>query len=131
MGYSKIKKNYYFSYCAPYTKSSDVKRCICKDNCKSDCINKKNRNECVIGYCINKLNYFLGDKNCRNNVLQKKDFPKFYTQDVLIFIIQVKNKGIGLFIDENISKGNIIIEYIGDIIDDFELQVRMFNNRVF
>ncbi|KNC56044.1 histone-lysine N-methyltransferase [Thecamonas trahens ATCC 50062] len=88
-------------------------QCECDNEvqCGPGCENFDMAIECIEGYC------HMRDL-CRNQRLQRKQ-----TADVEVF--QTKLKGLGLRACSKVSQGDLIMEYVGDIIDK-----REFNRRV-
>ena len=61
--------------------------------------------------------------NCGNRALQLKEYPK--TEKIQEF-----GRGFGLKTLENITNGQLVIEYIGEVIDENEMRTRMINQRI-
>lgn len=74
------------------------------------CENRMANMECGPGECG-------GGKNCKNRRLQKLEYSK--TKPV-----PMKGKGIGLVADENIEKGDLIGEYLGEVVTVKEFEKR-------
>lgn len=84
MTYRETRYNAYSFYVPPYTKACDVKRCNCPSSstCGVNCENRKNRRECVIGYCILYFKYIKGNEKCCNNRIQRGLYPKTESRQV-------------------------------------------------
>ncbi|KAK3892537.1 hypothetical protein Pcinc_003613 [Petrolisthes cinctipes] len=94
-----------------------VNRCDCDPNsekpCGSDevCLNRMLMFECVREVCG------AGDR-CGNQRFQKKQYPN-------ICCFKTEGRGFGLKSLEDIKKGDFVIEYVGELIDDEEFRRRI------
>jgi [histone H3]-lysine36 N-dimethyltransferase NSD2 len=78
---------------------------------KSNCLNRELMIECNASSCPN-------GKNCLNQQFEKRDYPEMtvrYTAD----------RGWGLIAKQKIIQGAFVIEYVGELIDKAELELRM------
>lgn len=98
---------------APFSDEGNMP-CNCKPSkegevtCLDDrCINFATQTECV--RC---------SPSCGNNRFQKRNFKQ-------VLVKPTPGKGRGLFACEKISKGDLIIEYVGEVISAKELPIRM------
>lgn len=93
-------------------------RCFYVENvrgCKKKCINRMMRVECTKQTCS------LG-KYCSNRSISKKKWKK-------CVVLKAENgKGWGLFVDEPVKKGQLIIEYVGEVIPSSECEYRLQNH---
>mmetsp|Transcript_9724 Transcript_9724/g.14346 ORF Transcript_9724/g.14346 Transcript_9724/m.14346 type:complete len:1139 (+) Transcript_9724:70-3486(+) len=81
------------------------------DKCCGDrCINRASKIECT--HAIHQPNAI-----CKNQRIQQKKWKKTIAKPV-------KNKGIGLFAQEEIHAGDFVIEYVGEVINDEEMEKR-------
>lgn len=76
-----------------------------------DCLNRISLIECDPKFCP------AGDK-CQNQNFRKNNYAKLETFRTL-------NTGWGLRAKEDIKKGNFVIEYMGDVIDEQECKRRL------
>ena len=94
--------------------------CSCKNMCLSEnceCIkNHQQKFECN--------ETCLCDKSCGNRCIQFGLIHKFYIKYI------TKTKGFGLFVDEDIEKGDFICEYIGNIITKNEAKQKIHFNLI-
>lgn len=115
--YQPIKKNEYINRKPRKVKHDDIQRCNCspvdgQPGCiDNSCINRALHIECIHGACT------CGD-HCMNQRFQKRDYSalsKFKTD----------KKGYGLIANEMIKSGTFIIEYVGEVVDNAELEKRL------
>jgi SET domain-containing protein len=85
-------------------------KCKCKKTCGRVCYNKNKRVECTKNNCN------VGE-GCSNRVIQQKKEKK-------IIIKETPGKGKGAFANERIKKGDFIIEFVGEIIDEEMKELR-------
>ncbi|GFR98820.1 histone-lysine N-methyltransferase [Elysia marginata] len=94
---------------------SEIPICECKpgqeDACKSDCLNRMMLYECHPATCP------VGDK-CNNQRFQRRLY-------VDVEPCKCENRGWGLRCNEDIKKGQFVIEYVGDLIDEEECKRRI------
>lgn len=111
-GFKKITKNIYFSRPEHKPKPHDIQICSCNISTQCDtskCINSLICIECSPSHCK-----FAECQNQRFQKVQYASFiPKFSGE-----------KGWGLFAEGPISKGQFIIEYVGEVINNEELEIR-------
>lgn len=80
-----------------------------------------NNQTCTTSLCYNYATLTECIK-CYSNSCQNNKFTKFYTKK--LEIRPVENKGIGLFCLEDITGGEFIKEYVGELVSSKELQRR-------
>ncbi|KAL7683036.1 putative AWS domain, Zinc finger, FYVE/PHD-type, Zinc finger, RING/FYVE/PHD-type [Plasmopara halstedii] len=126
--YRKLGRNIY-TFKQPKVSLEDAPMCICKEKCGDDCINRLSFTECfgpapILGMKFNKhsreSNCMLGE-NCGNRALHQKVYPrfeKFHTVD----------KGWALRILEPIKAGQLVIEYVGEVINEEEKERRLLTH---
>lgn len=125
--YRKLMRNIYTFKQPPPTESlEDSPMCVCKVQCGDDCINRLSFTECfgpapTPGMKFTKLNKesncMLGE-GCGNRALHQKIYPsfeKFHTQE----------KGWGLRLLEPVKAGQLVIEYVGEVINEKEKERRL------
>jgi hypothetical protein len=101
---------------APTHYHSDL--CSCIGTCTSSCFNALSRIECTAENCN------VGGMNCGN---RPYNFPKGFRTQRYFDV----NMGWGLKALESIPAGELVIEYIGEVIDDNETKRRLVNQRKF
>ncbi|KAG7191352.1 histone methyltransferase set2 [Scheffersomyces spartinae] len=79
----------------------------------SDCINRVTSVECINKHCASTCG-----KNCSNQRFQKKQYAP-------VTVFQTEKKGYGLRADKELSEGQFIYEYIGEVIDEKAFRQRM------
>lgn len=79
----------------------------------SDCINRVTSVECINKHCASTCG-----KNCSNQRFQKKQYAE-------VTVFQTEKKGYGLRADQELSEGQFIYEYIGEVIDEKSFRQRM------
>ena len=93
----------------------DPNQCMCQppDECCGDvtCLNYATYVECNPETCP------AGDK-CENQRLQKAEFP-------ILEAVKTQHKGFGVRTKEQIKEGRMISEYVGEVIDEKELDQRL------
>jgi SET domain-containing protein len=89
----------------------EINKCDCKEpsDCSNDCVNRILYTECVLNECL---------KGCKNNRFQKTKWKK--TE-----ILDAGKKGSGLFLKENVKKGDFIIEYVGEVLNEEYFEKRL------
>lgn len=125
--YRKLLRNIYTFKQPPPTESlEDSPMCVCKVQCGDDCINRLSFTECfgpapTPGMKFTKLNKesncTLGE-GCGNRALHQKVYPsfeKFHTQE----------KGWGLRLLQDVKAGQLVIEYVGEVINEEEKERRL------
>lgn len=96
--------------------------CDCKEICGSSCHNRLSCIECSEMKTLDKTPLCCVGKNCSNRVFQKKEYA-----DAIVF--KEGKMGMGLKAASQIPKGKLVIEYMGEIIDEEEMIRRMVNQR--
>ena len=109
--FTELKNNRYIHRKAKKVTEDDIFRCNCDvtDGCRDGCQNRDMMIECV--------DCHLGDA-CQNMRLQQRD-------EAPVEVFQTRLKGLGLRAKTRLREGDLIMEYVGDIIDGKE-----FSNRV-
>jgi hypothetical protein len=126
------------------TQNTDTSKCSCKYVCDDDCINRVLKYECCAhkgsqgggsgnrGESNNdtdgnefekRSNCNLGPK-CGNRVFQNRQWSK-------IVRFREHAMGWGCKAGEDIPEGQLVIEYVGEVIDDAEVELRMKNQKEF
>ncbi|KAL5993096.1 hypothetical protein ACLOJK_014017 [Asimina triloba] len=104
-----IKSNIFLHRSCKTQTIDEVMVCQCKPSfdgslgCSDECLNRMLNIECVKGTCP------CGDL-CSNQQFQKRKYTKFKW-------IRCGKKGYGLQLQENVSKGAFLIEYVGEVLD--------------
>ncbi|EXB81592.1 Histone-lysine N-methyltransferase ASHH1 [Morus notabilis] len=90
-------------------KEEDIAICECKYDisqpesaCGETCLNVLTSTECTPGFCL--CGYY-----CKNQRFQKCEYAKTK-------LFKTENRGWGLLADEDIKKGQFVIEYCGEVI---------------
>ncbi|ODM98315.1 Histone-lysine N-methyltransferase ASH1L [Orchesella cincta] len=111
--FKKIKTNTYYGLPKPPTSTSDEQGCTCPegaDKCSNDdCLNRVVYTECPSS---------CGD-SCRNRRIQKHETANGIKRRL------TKDKGYGVFTDNEIKKGDFIIEYVGEVVSEAVFKERM------
>jgi SET domain-containing protein len=107
------EKEYFNDKVIPYHSAEE--ECDCKDFCGKNCYNRQSRIECNDSICS------LG-KQCGNRRLQQMDYIKAE-------VFPEFEMGWGLRATEFAPKNSLIVEYVGEVIDDVEMKKRMWNQR--
>lgn len=89
--------------------------CNCAEKCGESCINRLLKIECDKRICR------VGE-HCTNRALQQRQYAKSQR-------VQQPGMGWGLRAMERICKGSLVIEYIGEVIDDATMRQRMTDQR--
>lgn len=98
--------------------------CECQDHCDERCLNRVVRVECSECMTLNKTKVCaLGEDNCSNRDLQRKQYVQ--TQ-----IFKEGEMGFGLKTLEPVRKGQLVIEYVGEIIGEEEMIARLAKQAV-
>jgi DNA-directed RNA polymerase subunit K/omega len=118
--------------------------CDCRnDSCGWDCYNRQSRIECCAMKCHIKskdrdpamganmnaivcavsARYHNRNLDCGNRALQHQETAK-------VKVIQEGNMGFGLQAEEDISRGKLVIEYIGEILDETQMIQRLERQRI-
>ena len=91
----------------------EQEKCKCTGPfCGDDCFNRLTMTECVGSNCN------LGNKDCGNRALGKRQYVKCQTK-------RERGKGWGLVTLENVPKGKLVQEYLGEVIDEKEKEDRL------
>jgi hypothetical protein len=93
--------------------------CTCKDFCGDDCLNRILRVEC---YNSKDSNCEVGSK-CGNRQFLNKEHIKMKP-------VQEPGMGWGCRAMENVRRGTLVIEYVGEVIDMHEMRDRMTRQRI-
>ena len=93
--------------------------CNCNESCEKETCN-----------CINKHNQIYEcNSNCLCKICSNRIIQKGISHSLIIKYIN-KSKGFGLFANNNISKGDFICEYIGEIISKEEAEKKIYMNHI-
>ncbi|KAJ0405731.1 hypothetical protein ATCC90586_005889 [Pythium insidiosum] len=108
----------------------DIPMCVCKEKCGDDCINRLSFIECFgspptvqgssdssKGEKIKEFNCPLGE-NCGNRALHQRIYPRFER-------FHTAEKGWGLKVLESVKAGQLVIEYVGEVINEEEKNRRL------
>lgn len=113
-----------------YTDKSSLKEtppdsgCDCEgERCGRSCVNRALRIECCAYKCRDGSQVCKVGINCGNRALTNKEYTKTK-------VFREGNMGFGLLAVESIPKGQLVIEYIGEIIDEAEVGRRLENQRL-
>ncbi len=116
--FTRIKTNRPVGDCPVYTEDAhDVQVCECKYDMEnpctseSECINVLLMTECQVGTCPAK-------EKCQNQRFLKRLYPK-------VEVSRTRDRGWGLFVREDVRKGDFIIEYVGELITMAEFGRRL------
>lgn len=124
--YKKLGRSIYTFKKPPTESLEDAPTCVCTSHCGDDCINRLSFTECygpapTPGMKLTKLNResncSLGEE-CGNRALHQKIYPrfdKFYTPD----------KGWALRLLEPVKAGQLVIEYVGEVVNEDEKERRL------
>ena len=111
--FKRIAANQYGEFVSKPTFKVESEPCVCleqKDQCEENCINRAMYVECT-RKCP------LGE-SCHNQRLSRRQYAK-------TAVILTAKRGWGLIAKEDIPAGALIIEYIGEMIDDEECTRRL------
>jgi len=98
----------------PGTSREEQEKCKCMGSfCEDDCFNR-----ITMAECIGPINCNLGNKDCGNRALGKRQFVKCQPK-------RERGKGWGLITLESIPKNNLVQEYVGEVIDEKEKENRL------
>lgn len=125
LNFTKIKKNQYIGATKNIIKGREIEtdNCHCLPHAKIlNDFNKCRGDKCCGEDCENRLSHFecLADdihEECKNKRFQQKKWVKTKVK-------ATPKKGFGLFAGEKIQEGEFVMEYVGEIIDDSELEAR-------
>lgn len=126
--FRKIQRNIYtFKLNISKDEFSEYSMCVCKKSCKDNCINQLSYLECV-GPGVNDVgegkqkrsmmqNCRIGT-NCGNRALQSRKYAPSKP-------MQYRNKGWGLELQKKVKAGELIHEYVGEVITQKMMDQRM------
>lgn len=126
-----LQRNLY-TFKPPKVSLEDSPMCTCTTFCGDDCINRVSFTECfgpaiTPGMKIDKntkeSNCRLGDE-CGNRALHQKIYPKFK-------LFHTIDKGWALRVEEPVRAGRLVIEYIGEVINEEEKERRLQHHAKF
>lgn len=99
---------------------SDVK-CSCTIECDDNCLNRMLKIECC--ETGTSTNCGVGNRNCGNRQFTSRQYVKVQP-------FKQGDMGWGLRVREDVSKGSLIIEYVGEIISEDQMRERMRKQRI-
>ncbi|KAK1939427.1 Histone-lysine N-methyltransferase ASH1L [Phytophthora citrophthora] len=126
--YRKLGRSIY-TFKQPKVSLEDAPMCECTKQCGEDCINRLSFTECfgpapTPGMKFNKhnreSNCMLGE-NCGNRALHQKVYPRFQK-------FHTVEKGWALRILEPVKAGQLVIEYVGEVINEEEKERRLLDH---
>ncbi|KAL3668229.1 hypothetical protein V7S43_007087 [Phytophthora oleae] len=126
--YRKLGRSIY-TFKQPKVSLEDSPVCECTKQCGEDCINRLSFTECfgpapTPGMKFNKhnreSNCMLGE-NCGNRALHQKVYPRFQK-------FHTVEKGWALRILEPVKAGQLVIEYVGEVINEEEKERRLLDH---
>ncbi|ETI49466.1 hypothetical protein L914_06549 [Phytophthora nicotianae] len=126
--YRKLGRSIY-TFKQPKVSLEDAPTCVCKEKCGDDCINRLSFTECfgpapTPGMKFNKhnreSNCMLGE-NCGNRALHQKVYPRFQK-------FHTVEKGWALRLLEPVKAGQLVIEYVGEVINEEEKERRLLDH---
>ncbi|KAG3160960.1 hypothetical protein PI126_g6676 [Phytophthora idaei] len=126
--YRKLGRSIY-TFKQPKVSLEDAPTCVCKESCGDDCINRLSFTECfgpapTPGMKFNKhnreSNCMLGE-NCGNRALHQKVYPRFQK-------FHTVEKGWALRVLEPVKAGQLVIEYVGEVINEEEKERRLLDH---
>lgn len=129
--FHKLGRNLY-TFKQPKESLEDVPMCECRVVCGDDCINRLSFTECFgpallpnakIDKNTKESNCRLGE-NCGNRALHQKTYPKFKQFHTI-------DKGWALKIEEPVKAGRLVIEYVGEVINEEEKERRLQHHAKF
>eukprot|EP00767_Chilomastix_cuspidata_P001305 gnl/Chilomastix_cuspidata/1434.p3 GENE.gnl/Chilomastix_cuspidata/1434~~gnl/Chilomastix_cuspidata/1434.p3 ORF type:complete len:284 (+),score=110.36 gnl/Chilomastix_cuspidata/1434:2142-2993(+) len=110
--YKPILRNAYTAFEKPVTRRADCDVCDCAPgSCCENCFNAAVQVECVARFCP-------CGKDCKNRRFARREYAPFSIRDC-------GSKGLGFFAERAIPRGAFIIEYVGEVIDQDELEARL------
>ena len=114
--YIPIRRNQYLT--KPKHEPLSEGMCYCADHCGPHCVNRMLRIECVgdAGQDRGFTNCAVGP-NCGNRRLQDGTHPRLVP-------VRTPGKGWGLHSEDRLSPGSLVIEYVGEILDEELMQQR-------
>lgn len=115
--YKHIHSNRYNPGNSPKPLKHSGERCSCIEYCDESCFNRVLYVECTLDKDSKFSNCAVG-KACGNRRLGQRKFKKCLPK-------REQGKGWGLVLKEDVKKGDLIIEYIGEVIDEKRKQERL------
>lgn len=117
-----------YTFKPPKVSLEDSPMCICKASCGDDCINRLSFTECFgpapddvnVSKQNRDFNCLLGE-NCGNRALHQKTYPRFER-------FHSPDKGFGLRVLEPVKAGQLVIEYVGEVILEEEKERRLLDH---
>lgn len=115
----RIKSNLFLHRNRRTQTIDEIMVCHCKPppygglGCGEECLNRMLNIECVKGTCP------CGNL-CSNQQFQKRKYAKFKW-------LKCGKKGFGLQLEDNVSKGEFLIEYVGEVLDLAAYEARLRN----
>lgn len=108
--FQKIRTNMYVCKKPPL---AEVPECMCEPGaeCGEDCLNAMMYIECDPKMCP-------AGSSCKNDRLRNKRYPK-------LKVWKTEKAGFGLRTEQDLVEGDLVCEYIGEIIDEEECQSRL------
>eukprot|EP00793_Prasinoderma_coloniale_P003505 PRCOL_00006742-RA len=112
VAFQLLRRNVYPHRRTKRVSDDDIMVCACdpRDGCGADCINRQLQIECTPGYCP------CGD-GCRNMAFQRRSYAPLRN-------VAVGRKGFGLVCDRALAKGDFVIEYTGEVLDQKSFAAR-------
>lgn len=113
--YGKLSANLYAKGTKPPVNKKFDDSSIC--NCSSGM-------QCAMDFCINRACHIECDQfcpcgpYCRNQRLQKKEYAK-------LKLIKTPNRGFGVITEQDLTPGDLVLEYCGEVITVEECQDRL------
>lgn len=110
--YSLTSIDQYLCTPPPPISSEDVHICQCNKKvgkCGSECLNRMINIECLKQFCSPK---------CTNNQIQQREWKKVKCK-------KASNKGRGLYANEFLKKGEFVIEYVGEVLSNQQMEERL------
>ncbi|KAI9921242.1 hypothetical protein PsorP6_002652 [Peronosclerospora sorghi] len=126
--YRKLGRSIY-TFKQPKVSLDDAPMCVCKEMCGDDCINRLSFTECFgpaptpstkLNKQSRESNCALGER-CGNRALHQKVYPRFQKFNTV-------EKGWGLRVLERVKAGQLVIEYVGEVINEEEKERRLLDH---
>lgn len=95
--------------CEPQQEEGSTELVTCGQN--SECLNRLLLTECNPAYCPAK-------NNCANQRLQRREYPQLEP-------MRTEGKGWGLVSKEDLKEGQLVVEYVGELINNEEMRRRI------
>lgn len=77
----------------------------------SECLNRLLLTECNPAYCP-------GGERCDNQRLQRREYPS-------LDVVRTENRGWGLIAKQDLKEGDLVVEYVGELINNAEMRQRI------